>query len=304
MTIGCTRPAPSSKEVKIEPEEIIQQTEQSPMAPLIEETATLSSLAKIDVKSTQTVIPIGDQIQLEAVVIDIEGQERKDIPITWTSTDTEVATILDNGIATGRKPGTTTLIATTDGYSARVQLSVTDPNQPRIALKPSTVTIPIGKTKQLKAFALDAPKQPIENSRLQWLSRNPSVAKVTESGIVRGLTPGKTTIVARAEEGSADATITVVGLTVSKIEINPRVYSLNPCEEKHFSVSAKDGRGQQMKGVRVSWKSTNPKVAKINKNGVVIGINPGFTFIRATAGGVKSNSASVFVRNKQSPRRC
>ena len=92
--------------------------------------------------------------------------------------------------------------------------------------------------------------------------------------------------------------------SISKIAVSPRVYSLNPCEEKKFSASVKDGNGRSIKKAKVSWKSTNPDVAKIDGNGTAVGVSPGFTFIRAINGKVKSNPASVFVRDKQVVRDC
>ena len=90
---------------------------------------------------------------------------------------------------------------------------------------------------------------------------------------------------------------------VGKIQISPRVHSLNPCEKKEFGVNVKNKLGKRIRDAKVNWESTNPKVAKVDKNGVVVGVNPGFTFIRAYDGKVKSNSVSVFVRDK-GVRRC
>jgi Bacterial Ig-like domain (group 2) len=90
---------------------------------------------------------------------------------------------------------------------------------------------------------------------------------------------------------------------VSKIEISPRWHSLNPCEEKQFGVNVKNSLGKTIKDPKVSWESTNPNVAKVDENGLVVGVNPGYTFIRALDGSVKSNVVSVFVREKGT-RRC
>ena len=90
---------------------------------------------------------------------------------------------------------------------------------------------------------------------------------------------------------------------VSKIEISPRAHSLNPCETKKFVLNVKNKLGKQIKDARVDWESTNPKVAQVDGSGVVVGVNPGFTFIIARNGKVKSNVTSVFVRDK-GVRRC
>ena len=92
--------------------------------------------------------------------------------------------------------------------------------------------------------------------------------------------------------------------SIAKIEISPRAHSLNPCEQKKFSAAVKDNSGRQIKDANVTWESTDPKIATVNKNGVVTGVSPGFTFIRAINGKIKSNSSSLFVRDKQADRGC
>lgn len=91
--------------------------------------------------------------------------------------------------------------------------------------------------------------------------------------------------------------------SIKKIEISPRVHSLNPCETKKFAASAKNKSGKTIRGARVKWESVNPKIAKVNSDGLVEGVNPGFTFIRAVNGSIRSNVSSVFVRDK-GVRRC
>jgi hypothetical protein len=91
---------------------------------------------------------------------------------------------------------------------------------------------------------------------------------------------------------------------IAKIEISPRSHSLNPCEQKKFSASVKDNGGRQIKEAKVTWESTDPKIAAINKSGVVTGVSPGFTFIRAVNGKIKSESSTLFVRDKQADRKC
>ena len=90
---------------------------------------------------------------------------------------------------------------------------------------------------------------------------------------------------------------------IKQIKISPKAHSLNPCETKKFIARVKNKSGKNIKGARVKWESVNPKIAKVDKNGLVEGVNPGFTFIRAVNGSIRSNVASVFVRDK-GVRRC
>jgi hypothetical protein len=84
----------------------------------------------------------------------------------------------------------------------------------------------------------------------------------------------------------------------AKIEASPRVYALNPCETKQFNAVVNG------KEAEVSWESSDPKVATIDEEGVVMGVSPGYAFIRAIKGNKKSNSISLFVRDKNITREC
>ena len=92
--------------------------------------------------------------------------------------------------------------------------------------------------------------------------------------------------------------------SVGSIEIYPKAYSLNPCETRKYSVTVKDTAGEEIKDISIKWQSTNAEAARVNDQGVATGLSAGYTFIRAIAGGVKSNAASLFIRDKGVPRRC
>jgi hypothetical protein len=81
------------------------------------------------------------------------------------------------------------------------------------------------------------------------------------------------------------------------VDVQPRVYSLNPCETRQFAAGVTMQSGGPPPE-RVRWESSDPKVARIDAKGVATGIAPGYTFVRAESGGVKSPPASLFVRDK------
>lgn len=84
----------------------------------------------------------------------------------------------------------------------------------------------------------------------------------------------------------------------SKIEVSPRVYSLNPCETKQFNAVIRGKKAE------VSWRSSDPKIATIDEKGVAMGVSPGYAFIRAEKGNKKSDPVSLFVRDKNVTRKC
>lgn len=81
-----------------------------------------------------------------------------------------------------------------------------------ITLNKSSVTLRIGKTKQLKATVLP---ESAENRKVVWSSADKSIASVDQNGVVKARKRGKTTVTATAEEGGFTASCIIYTETVS-----------------------------------------------------------------------------------------
>jgi len=97
-----------------------------------------------------------------------------------------------------------------------------------------------------------------------------------------------------ADSSNSSATVTV----------NPKFYALNPCEKRQFTATVVGTNGQEIKNAKISWESSNPKVAKVDQRGVVVAIKPGTTMIIPIFGKIKAKPASLFVRDKGVSREC
>ena len=85
----------------------------------------------------------------------------------------------------------------------------TDKKVTAITVAPSTQSIVVGGTTQLKATITPTDAT---NQNVKWSSKEDSVASVSESGVVTGKTAGLAHIVASAQDGSkvtGEAQITV-----------------------------------------------------------------------------------------------
>jgi Big-like domain-containing protein len=66
----------------------------------------------------------GESVRLSAGAVDDRGEAVAGRAVTWKSEDDNVASVDDNGVVTARRPGTVTIVATADGRTGRVTLSV------------------------------------------------------------------------------------------------------------------------------------------------------------------------------------
>lgn len=225
--------------------------------------------------------------------------------LLWTSSNTSVATVDQNGKVTASKKtaGTTIITAAAQdgsGVKATLTLSV---SKSVINVQSVTVTgrtlIGVGET--IQATATVAPSN-AHNQVLYWVSDNPSVANVDQTGKVTAYSAGSAMISAIATDGTlvrGGYVVTVkndyVKVTTvnasGKTELYPKAVSYSAYEI--YPVNADDKT--------VSWTSSNPAVATVNQYGVVTALTVGTTVITATAndGSGVSGSYTVTVANNQ-----
>lgn len=116
--------------------------------------------------------------------------------LSWSVEDSTIASIDNNGKATGLKAGTTTVIVETGtGVEARATLVVTAPQVVDIYVTPGAKTMNIGDTLNLKVGGSNY-------SSISYVSSNPSIATVSSSGKVTAKAVGGATITVYAKDSS------------------------------------------------------------------------------------------------------
>jgi O-glycosyl hydrolase len=78
----------------------------------------------ISVSPAAVTVKVGGQVSIAAVATNAAGQAVTSQAITWTSTNTAVATVNTSGMITAVTTGTATVTATVNGLSARMAISV------------------------------------------------------------------------------------------------------------------------------------------------------------------------------------
>ncbi|MFM9437404.1 uncharacterized protein YjdB [Janthinobacterium sp. CG_23.3] len=130
---------------------------------------------------------------------------------TWTSANTNVATVLQNGMAHGVASGTSVIMATFRGKSASQTLTVRPATLTSIAVTPINAVIPVGATRQFMATASysDGTTSDV-TAASNWSSGNMLVATVNNAtGVATGRSGG-TALISASYKGKNDAqTLTV-----------------------------------------------------------------------------------------------
>jgi Big-like domain-containing protein len=80
----------------------------------------------------------------------------------------------------------------------------------RVAITPTSSTLDVGATAQLTAVAYDASDAVVQGKSIAWSSSANTVASITSTGLLTGVSPGNATITATADGRRATADVTVI----------------------------------------------------------------------------------------------
>ena len=184
----------------------INVTELPPPAPMVSEVTASPAEATIEEGQTQ---------QFEAVAATADGESIPDVEFTWSSSDEMVATVDENGLATGVGAGEVMITATADSVSGTASLTVTEPPPvvDRVTLSPTSPSIGEGETQRFTARAYTSDNEVISGKTFTWTSSRTSVATVSPSSgtatTAIGVNAGSTTIRASVDGVSGTASLTV-----------------------------------------------------------------------------------------------
>ncbi len=131
--------------------------------------------------------------------------------VTWSSSDTSVATVNASGLVTGVGEGMATITASAGNVSGSAVVTVMQPVA-SVEVSPSADTIGLGRTLQLTAEGFDENGDAVESVQFSWESSDVAIATVDASGLVKGVAVGAATITASAGSGQGTAEITVMDL--------------------------------------------------------------------------------------------
>ena len=166
-------------------------------------------LIDINISESEMTIKEGESVALTATCYPNNTTFSK--KITWSSSDTNVATVDANGTVTAKSAGTAVITATSEnGKSASCTITVNEKLIPitEVRLNKSAETLTEGDTTTLTATVL--PDNTTYSKDVSWSSSNSAVATVDANGTVTAKSAGTAVITAITENGkTASCTVTV-----------------------------------------------------------------------------------------------
>ena len=124
------------------------------------------------------------------------------------------------------------------------------------------------------------------NKSVTWVSSNTSVATVTD-GVVVGVAPGSTEIIAKSGNFTDKCQVTVV-ISAKGISLNKTELAFKALNETETLVATLDPESSTGK---IEWGSSDANVASVSPEGVVTSVAPGTAEITASCGSVFAKCA-------------
>ena len=260
------------------------------------------TVSVIEVSPNMATLDGGKTQRFTATAKASDGKVISGVNFTWSSSNTAVVTIKNNGVATAVTAGTATIRATGNGISsAMIPITVTVPAVSQVTISPSsTQELMVGEMVTFTAMARTAGGAVRSDVSFSWASSDTSVVTIASTGVAT--TVGAGTVTVRAEaDGIASSPVTI-NVTEPPVVMSVRVecsrtpvsshdtyertpisvitpqsyYVLREGETMTCSVFAiyEDGSESIAAG---KWNVRHPEVAVVNEDNVFTALSEGIT---------------------------
>lgn len=219
--------------------------------------------ATLEIAGTTTIVPSVTGVTTPAV--------------SFSSSDTAVATVDASGVVTAHKGGTTVITATltydvNGAHTTKTDTCTITVNAAAVTvtMDKTTANVAIKGTITLKATVSDA-------SAVTWSSADDKIATVDSKGVVTGIKAGNVVITAKSGEATATCTVTVTAERTVTLDATTATVYVGATKTLKATVT---GYTDLSKGA-LTWTSSDKSIATVDDKGVVTGIKAGTVTITA-----------------------
>ena len=246
----------------------------------------------------------GDSDTLTATITPDNATDKS---VAWSSSDSTVVAVDENGNITAMKAGTATITATSaNNISDSCVVTVTDPTPPDVPVTDLTldrheVNMTTGDSDTLVAAI--TPDNATDKS-VAWSSSDSTVVAVDENGNITALKAGTATITATSANDISDSCVVTVtdptppdvpvtDLTLDRHEVNMTTGDSDTLVAAITPDNATDKS--------VTWSSSDSTVVAVDENGNITALKAGTATITATSANDISDSCVITVTDSSSP---
>lgn len=245
-------------------------------------------LEDIDITSSNMTF-VGEQSKIKYT---IKPSNTSSKSLSWSSTDSNILEISQDGIMTAKSPGTVVIMAVSpEGLKKDFEIKVIKPVS-EIILDNSDIKIEKGKNFQIK-YTVEP--SDIDLNSLKWSSSDSNIITV-ENGNITGVSSGKTSITVKSLNGISKT------INIEVYEIYPEQIKIDASNE----ITLKKGNTKQVNAIiypsnasdkTIKWASSNNNIVSV-ENGKITAQGRGEATITAKTNNNKFANIKVTVREQ------
>ena len=223
-------------------------------------------ITSVGFTSSSVEVAVGSNLDLKSLVSYLPSNATI-TTFNWTSQNSSVASV-SNGIVTGLKEGNAVIqLNTTDtsNKSATITVKVIPPAPTGITLDKTKETIKDTQTLQLKATVSPAGV----TEAVIWSSSSPSVATVSNTGLVTAVKAGSTTITATCGSVSATCVVTVEPTPLTSVSVAAANNKTTLRDGQTVQLTATTMPSNATTPVSLTWSTSDAAVATVSTEGLV-----------------------------------
>ena len=209
----------------------------------------------------------------------ITPSDAEDKNVRWSSSNTKVATVSSSGVIKAAGNGTCKITATTtDGTNLSASFNITvNIKATKITLDKTKIELTTGKETEKITPSIEPS---IANKNVKYTSSDESVATVSSDGVVTAVGSGTCKITAAPTDGSkvtASCDVTV-DIKTTEMKLDKTNYTFNKAETIKINPVITPSKASK----KLTWTSSNTKVAIVSSDGKVTPVGKGTCKIIAT----------------------
>jgi uncharacterized protein YjdB len=213
--------------------------------------------------------------------------------VSWAVEGTDIASVSNAGVIHPIATGQGFIRADYETVSIKASLTVAAAPLVSLEILPSSPTLPLGLSVQLKAVGHYADSSTTDlTGKVGWSSSSTTVASVGSDGQAVSRSVGTTTVSASVGnvQASAKLSITAAALTAVAVTTNTTSLPLGQKAQMHAIGSFTDASQRDLT-TSAQWASSNPKVVAVDNSGLATASLQGSATISATMQSLSGSSA-------------
>ena len=260
------------------------------------------TVATVTVTATvPTTFFVGETLQATSTARDASNNALTSFVTTWTSSAPTVASVSTTGLITALAAGTTTITAASGGKMGTLNITVSLVPVARVVL-----TLPkaaqVGRSTSVAADLRNSSGTALSSTSraFGWHSSNESIATISATGVITGITYGTTIVTCVVENKVGTLVVNVTEAGIDYIVVSPDSSDLKVGATRQYTAVAFDVDSVALSvaalaGRPFAWSVANTETARVSDTGLVLGIATGTTMVSASIGAVSDNAKVVIV---------